>query len=310
MERSLQKWAAGLRHPVVAKVPWNDWRHTSTIMSTSTRVPHALNRATERAMPVRTESEFLDILHGRGATRLRHVRFKANRSTIWSLTQGGLVLNLHLAYRKAPRDVVHHFATIARYANVPTKAYRNAAAAVRTWDGLQTEMERLRREYRRERLTRPRTTGRRCRLPRTSGPCCATEEQTEYLRRLYRYLNRERFGGRLPVDVTLRLSSRMKSRLGQMVPSQKDGVRQVVEIALNVDLMLEGNGRERTDTMVHEMAHVAAWLFDGGVDHGPSWRKWARHAGCRATASAPGPIRRRAAGIRQVTRVPPLPERA
>jgi hypothetical protein len=50
----------------------------------------------------------------------------------------------------------------------------------------------------------------------------------------------------------------MKTRIGQMVPGSRDGVRQVVEIALTVDLMLEGNGRERIDTLVHEMVHAAA----------------------------------------------------
>jgi len=224
----------------------------------------------------------------------------------WSLTQGGVVLNLHLAYRNAPREVLDHFSTIAREDHRGTMAYRNAAASVRGWEGLQPEMDRIRREHRSQR----RSASRRRPGPPGSGPCCATEGQREYLRRIYRYLNQERFGGRLPVDVTLRLSNRMKTRIGQMVPGFRDGVRQVVEIALNVDLMLEGNGRERIDTLVHEMAHAAAWLFSGGVDHGPTWRRWARHAGCMETACCTRPIRRRARGERHVTRIPRLPEEA
>ena len=257
-------------------------------------------------MAARTESQLLEILHRHGATRVQRVRLRPNRSTIWSLTQGGFVLNLHLAYRNAPGEVLDHFATIALEAHNGTAAYRDAATAVRAWEGLQPEMDRIRREHRGSRRSAKRRPTRRSR----SGPCCATEHQREYLRCLYRYLNRERFDGRLPADMTVRLSNRMKTRLGHMVPGFREDVRQVVEIALNVDLMLEGNGGQRLDTLVHEMAHAAAWLFNGGADHGPSWHRWARHAGCRETVRSSSPILRRARGVRRVTRVPRLPEEA
>lgn len=259
-------------------------------------------------MAARTERQVLTLLHRRGATRLRRVRFRSNRSTIWSLTQEGEVLNLHVAYRTAPLDVIDHFAVIAREAHRATVAYRAAAAAVRMWEGLELELRRIWREHakRRRADTRP-VRRRRLRAP---GPCCATDEQRLYLARLYRYLNRTRFDGRLPADLHVRLSNRMTTRLGQMVPGVRGGERYVVELALNVDLMLEGNGKERIDTLVHEMAHAADWLFGGGLGHGSSWRRWARYAGCRETACADQPIRRRARGVRRVTRVPRLPEAA
>jgi hypothetical protein len=102
----------------------------------------------------------------------------------------------------------------------------------------------------------------------------------------------------------------MTTRIGQMLPGWRDGQRHVIELALNVDLMLEGNGRERIDTLIHEMAHAADWLFAGKLDHGDSWRRWARYAGCKETACTEEPIRRRARGVRHVTRVPRLPEAA
>jgi hypothetical protein len=102
----------------------------------------------------------------------------------------------------------------------------------------------------------------------------------------------------------------MSTRIGQMVPGTRDGTRYVVELALNVDLMLEGNGRERIDTLIHEMAHAADWLFSGHLDHGTSWRRWARYAGCSEALCSAEPIRRRARGLRRVTRVPRLPEAA
>jgi len=257
-------------------------------------------------MAARSERQVLTLLHRRGALRLRRIRFRANRSTIWSLTQGGAVLNLHVGYRTAPLPVLEHFAVIAKEAYRGSSAYRTAVTAVREWEGLELELRRVRREHRRRRRVGPR----RRRGPRGVGPCCATAEQRVYLKRLYRYLNRTRFANRLPADLPVRLSNRMTSRLGQMTPGMRNGARHVVEIALNVDLMLEGNGRERIDTLLHEMAHVAHYLFDGGLDHGPMWRAWARYAGCKETTCADQPIRRRARGERQVTRVPPLPEAA
>jgi hypothetical protein len=255
-------------------------------------------------MAARTERQILTYLHRWGANRLRRVFFRANRSTIWSLTQGGSVLNLHAAFRTAPAEILAHFAVVAREAHRRTDAYRSSADVVRMWEGLDLEMRRIRREHR---LRRP-TSPRRHRRVHGPGPCCATSEQRVYLKRLYNYLNRTRFDGRLPSDIQVRLSNRMTTGIGQMVPGHDAGGRRyVVELALNVDLMLEGNGRERIDTLVHEMAHAADWLFGSGLGHGEGWRRWARYAGCRERACAEHPIRRRARGVSHVTRVPRLP---
>jgi hypothetical protein len=99
----------------------------------------------------------------------------------------------------------------------------------------------------------------------------------------------------------------MRTSLGHMIPhSTADGTRRVLEIALNVDLMLAENGPERVDTLLHEMAHVAEFLIDGSYGHGPAWKAWARHAGCRAERIYERPVaRRRHDG--DITRVPPLP---
>jgi hypothetical protein len=258
-------------------------------------------------MAARSENQVLNLLRRRGARRLRQVRFRANRSTIWSLTQDGTVLNLHVAYRTAPLEMMDHFAVIAKEARQATSAYRAAAAEVRDWDGLTLELRRVRRDYRLKRAPLAKRRRRRRAPHDQPGPCCGTSEQRVYLRRLYRYLNRTRFDGRLPDDVPLRLSNRMTTRVGQLVPGVRNGVRFIVELALNVDLMLEGNGRERIDTLVHEMAHGAEWLFDGEIGHGPGWRHWARYAGCSEKACADEPIRRRVPGHPHATRVPRLP---
>jgi hypothetical protein len=249
----------------------------------------------------RTATQILELLRQKGAHRLRRVVLRANRSTIWSLTQGGRVLNLHVAYRRAPATVLRDFVPIALEG--PTRrrsdAYRKACRAVAEWPGLAEEMRRIRAVHNRHRAPVRRGPG--------VGPCCATPAQRAYLRRLYRYLNETRFGGRLPASVPLRLSRRMRTRLGQMVPGLVDGRRAVLEIALNVDLMLEGNGRERLDTLLHEMAHAADYLLHGSTGHGESWRRWARHVGCDDRACCHSRIRRRRRRSDPVQRVPALP---
>ncbi len=247
----------------------------------------------------RTADEILDLLRDEGARRLRRVVLRDNRSTIWSLTQGGTVLNLHSAYRLAPPSILRAFARLVREARRRSPAYREARQEVADWPGLAPELNRLQRRHRRVRAPHRRGPG--------VGPCCATPAQRVYLRRLYRYLNATRFGGRLPRTIPVRLSNRFSTRLGQMVPGVVDGRPAVLEIALNVDLLLKGNGRQRLDTLLHEMAHAADYLFDGAVGHGESWRRWARRVGCDVRATCDAPIRRRRRGARTVFRVPPLP---
>lgn len=244
---------------------------------------------------------FMEALHRRGARRLRRVSFRRNRAMIWSLGRGGTVLNLHAGYREAPPSILDAFAVIVRDATRDTAAYREAARRVREWPGLEPALRCAREAHRR------RERGRRRAVPNYPGPCCATADQKRYLRRLYLYLNDRRFDGRLPRALPLRLSNRFHSRLGQMVPGLREGKRVALEIALNVDLMLQGNGRERLDTLVHEMAHAADWLFNGGEGHGDSWRLWAQRARCQTVTCSSSPIVQRVDRSIRVRRVPPLP---
>lgn len=247
-----------------------------------------------------TEERLLAALRAAGAEELERVRFRSNRSTIWSLTASGTALNLHEGYRSAPWSCLRHFATIARRPDRSEPGTRAAVGAVRGWSGLLPALARARR--------RPRKKGRRGRTREVRpGPCCATPAQLAYLRRLYGRLNRERFQGALPDALPIRLSTRMRTRLGHMRGHVAEGRRYVVEIALSVDLMLEGNGRCRIDTLLHEMAHAADWLVDGGRGHGSSWKTWAGRAGCVPRAcTGMAPVRRRAR--EPVRRVPPLPD--
>ncbi len=232
-------------------------------------------------------------------TRISHVSFRRNRSTVWSLTQGGTVLNVHAAYRMASPELLDAFATLASEGGIGSAASRRAAATVSEWPEIARAIREARLAHR-----RLRSAG----SAEAATHCCATGGQHAYLRTLYRYFNRTRFGRCLPEDVPVRLSSRMRSALGHMLPGEDEtSGRYVEEIALNVDLMLEGNGAERIDTLLHEMAHVAAYLACGHRGHGPSWREWAARAGCRPTTLYDRPVVFRRRRRDRVTRVPPLP---
>jgi hypothetical protein len=242
-----------------------------------------------------TAETFRAALRRRGAKKLQRVTFRKNRSTVWSLTQRGTALNLHVAYQAAPADIMEAFAIIVKTGGVATAASRRASDVVLAWPELTRALEAARAADHRRRRTLVRH-------------CCGTDDQREYLRSLYRYFNATRFGGLLPGDIPLRLSNRMRSSLGHMMPGRhRNGHRYVIEIALNVDLLLPGNGAERVDTLLHEMAHAADYLFSGAHGHGPSWRAWARSVGCRPMRLYDRPVRRRRTRKTVVTRVPPLP---
>ena len=248
-----------------------------------------------------TASELLVELRAHGATRLRAVSFRRNRSTIWSLTRNGTVLNLHEAYRSASDALVDAFATIVRERAGDSEAVRRARQLVQQWPALGPAIRELRSAHEADR-------GRDCGSDREPTGCSATPPQRAYLRALYAYFNQTRFQGLLPEDVPVRLSSRMTSSLGHMLPGVDDlGRPRVVGIALSSDLMLEGNGAERVDTLLHEMAHAADYLVDGNRGHGASWKRWARSVGCRAQTLFDRAVVRRARGGDRVTRVPPLP---
>jgi hypothetical protein len=240
-----------------------------------------------------TAQDFLTELRERGAKRLSRVTFRENRSVVWSLTQEGTVLNVHAAYAAAPPELLDAFAAVARAGGVSSGATERAATAINEWPPVWKALE----------------ANRTTRKPRSVTSCCATPEQRAYLKALYRYFNATRFGGRLPDDVPVRLSARMHASFGHMLPAEDaDGRRRIEEIALNVDLMLERNGPERIDTLLHEMAHVADYLESGNRGHGESWQAWARKVGCKPSRVYDHPLVGRRRRRDKVLRVPPLPE--
>ena len=144
-------------------------------------------------MRARSSEDTLRELKSRGARRLKKVNFRANRSTIWSLTQDATVLNLHVAYRRAPASILDAFATIVRgrgwrtaQCGKPRSAYRTGRVSprARSRAHVACAAHASRRPAMRKRTTRSRIAA-------------ATKEQRAYLRALFRYLNKTRFDGLL-----------------------------------------------------------------------------------------------------------------
>jgi hypothetical protein len=96
------------------------------------------------------------------------------------------------------------------------------------------------------------------------------------LKDLHRTLNRLHFGGRL-AEIRIRLSSRMKSRLGELAVDAKTG--QPREIGISRRHIRRDDWSEVEHTLLHEMVHQ--WQAESGmdVDHGPIFRVKAREVG-------------------------------
>jgi hypothetical protein len=97
--------------------------------------------------------------------------------------------------------------------------------------------------------------------------------------------NEERFGGALR-EIPIRISRRMKSRLGHYSPASEG---YVPEIVLSRRHIRRDGWDEALHTLLHEMVHQ--WQDEQGlvVDHGASFRAKARSVGitplaCRAVA--------------------------
>jgi hypothetical protein len=109
------------------------------------------------------------------------------------------------------------------------------------------------------------------------------------LRGLHEELNARHFAGTLG-EVPLRLSGRMRTRLGELAVDLRTG--RPLEIAISRRHLVRHDWSEVEHTMLHEMVHQ--WQAESGhrVDHGPTFRRKAAEVGVLPSA-------RRAVGVRQ-----------
>jgi hypothetical protein len=230
-----------------------------------------------------TEEELCSALRARGLGTLEEVVFRPNRTRLISLSADRRRLNLHECFRSAPSRVLD---AVAAFASAParSRAFKAAVEKMREWHEGQVA------EYG---LGEPLVS-------------CGTSEQVQYLCEVYAQLNATHFNDGLPRDLPIRLSDRMSRRFGHVSYARTTrGDRKVAELALNIDLLLPGNEKALVDTLLHEMAHVEAWLVHGHREHGRIWRTIARRVGCEAKACTHMRLRRRRGGD-AVTHIPRL----
>jgi hypothetical protein len=189
-----------------------------------------------------------------GLTGVDRILTHTNRTVMLSLNRR--VLRIHKGYGFAPDGVLR---AVVRFLSphVP---------------------RRLRQEAEREFLRFPvwaysRSTERSTRRDR-SRPGDGT--LLERLEAMHRDLNIRHFGGSLSA-IPIRLSGRMRTRLGELSVDHNDNSNK--EIGISRRHITRHSWSEVEHTMLHEMVHQ--WQAENGhtVDHGPVFRAKAREVG-------------------------------
>jgi hypothetical protein len=168
-----------------------------------------------------------------------------------SLSRSG-TLRVHAGFSVAPDPVL---AAIARWAR-PRLRRADRLAAGRILAAFPVHLHAPPDAFARRRPAEP------------SGP--GDLARLERLRALHAELNARHFGGRLgPAD--LRLSARMRRRLGEFRPAPGPDARPEIAISRR---HLRRDGWDRTaETLLHEMVHQ--WQAETGrpLGHGPDFRR-------------------------------------
>ncbi|MGQ0650203.1 MAG: SprT-like domain-containing protein [Gemmatimonadaceae bacterium] len=186
----------------------------------------------------------------RGIARLTVTR---NRSVYVSFR--GTELRVHEAFADAPDDVLRAIVTFASGRGAARRIARKAIL-----------------EY-----PIPRGEARR-RAPERLHP--DDRPMADRLTAEHARLNVERFGGSLK-PMRVRVSRRMRTRLGHYAPAATHGVADIVISRRHVR---RHGWDEALDTLLHEMVHQ--WQDEHGlpVDHGAAFRRKAREVGAEARA--------------------------
>ncbi len=212
--------------------------------------------------PPRNAEELKARLQRLGLGTQYRVRLTTNRTVVVSYSGGEL--RIHDSFLGAGEDV---WRAIIIFVHGRNRGARNEA----------------RRTILEFPVARAPETPRRRRRPERAHP--ADLPIIRELSRWHKAYNEERFGGALR-SVPIRLSRRMKSRLGHYSPVA-DGCEP--EIVLSRRHIRRDGWEEALHTLLHEMVHQ--WQDEQGlvVDHGTSFRDKARAVGitplaCRAVA--------------------------
>ena len=101
------------------------------------------------------------------------------------------------------------------------------------------------------------------------------------LQEFHRRLNDDRFDGELGT-IAVRVSRRMRSRLGHYAPAQRGAP---AEIAISQGHVKRHGFEQALQTLLHEMVHQWQDETKRPLDHGPEFRLKARSVGITARAS-------------------------
>ena len=200
-----------------------------------------------RSTPIDPAEQFLARLRGLGLSRIDRCRLTRNRHVMVSFSGGRL--RVHEGYVRAPAEVLR---AIVAFVQGRTRSERLAAQRVIIGFPVAAAPT----------IRRPRT--------RPEDRSLVAE-----LTRWHERYNAEHFHDRLR-NVTLRVSRRMRSRLGHYTCAAHG---EPAEIALSWRHIRRDGWEEARHTLLHEMVHQ--WQDETGqeIDHGPKFRAKAREVG-------------------------------
>jgi len=202
----------------------------------------------------RVETAFLQLLRRRGLKSIEKLTLTGNARVMISFR--GNEMRVHRGYLDAPPEVLD---AIVRLVEGRTKAARREAGKFVVANApARSSDEPTRRER-----THP-----------------DDEAWSARLVAEHRRLNTERFGDILQ-PIAVRVSRRMKSRLGHYSPATSSSP---AEIAISRRHIRRHGWDDAIETLVHEMVHQ--WQAETGapLDHGPGFRKKAVEVGIRPRA--------------------------
>jgi hypothetical protein len=241
-----------------------DWERFWREIAARRDLPRSAWPAPEATPPAERapEEELLERrLHALGLRGVTGVRASDNRAVMVSLSKQR-VLSIHRGYAHAPDRVLR---AVVRFVSRTTPRPLRRAA--------QHEILSFRAE------AHAAGPPRRQRAPDQAQP--ADLVHTERLAAYFREANAAHFGGLLP-ELPIRLSGRMRSRLGQLCLGRETG--QPFEITVSRRHVAKHGWQDVADTLLHEMVHL--WQHEHGhaVDHGRQFRAKALEVGVAPAA--------------------------
>ncbi|HYC51131.1 MAG TPA: SprT-like domain-containing protein [Gemmatimonadaceae bacterium] len=198
----------------------------------------------------RDADDLLARLRAMGLRRITTCRLTRNRNVMVSFR--GTELRVHQGYLAAPDDTLR---AIVRFIEGRTRAERVRARRVLLEYPIPTDAATRRRRQ---------------------GTHPEDIQMAERLAEWHRVYNERHFGGALR-SITVRVSRRMRGRLGHYTPATAAG--DPPEIAISRRHLRRHGWDEALETLLHEMVHQ--WQDEQGhpIDHGPVFRQKARAVG-------------------------------